>query len=242
MRESATATDAWTQRPWRTREVAVCKLERRSYTASYAGDSRRVHRLQPLLLQSRAAQRLAVRRVTQDNHGKNTAGMDGITSLPPQRGAWAAHLPTLPLGRPPRRVWMPKRGPDDTRPLSLPTLHARALHALVKLVLEPAWAARFAPKSAGCRPGRSVHAAIGAIVMALEKPPKDALDADIAPCFARIDPHALLRQRKTFPPLNRLVQAWRQAGGLDTNVCTATTRGTPQGGDATLPTKLQTCR
>jgi RNA-directed DNA polymerase len=69
MSESTTATYEWHQLPWRKREVTVFKLERRIYKASQAGDSRRVHRLQKLLLNSRAAKLLAVRRVTQDNQG-----------------------------------------------------------------------------------------------------------------------------------------------------------------------------
>jgi RNA-directed DNA polymerase len=233
MSESAPATYEWNQLPWRKLEVAVFKLERRIYKASHAGDIRRVHRLQHLLLKSRAAKLLAVRRVTQDNQGKNTPGIDGIKSLTPhQRGALAAHLHTLPIGRPTRRVWIPKRGTDDKRPLSIPTLHDRALQALVKLVLEPEWEARFEPNSYGFRPGRSVHDAIGAIFIAIEKQPKYALDADIAKCCDRIDQQALLRKLKTFPALNRLVQAWLQAGVLDSGVFTATTSGTPQGGVA----------
>lgn len=233
MSESTTATYEWHQLPWRKLEVAVFKLERRIYKASHAGDIRRVHRLQKLLLKSRAAKLLAVRRVTQDNQGKNTAGIDGIKALTPhQRGALAAQLGTLPTGRPTRRVWIPKPGKDEQRPLSIPTLHDRALQALVKLVLEPEWEARFEPNSYGFRPGRSVHDAIGAIFIAIEKQPKYALDADIAKCFDRIDQQALLRKIKTFPTLNRLVKAWLQAGVLDNGVFTATTTGTPQGGVA----------
>jgi RNA-directed DNA polymerase len=184
MSASATATYEWNQLPWRKLEVAVFKLERRIYKASQAGDLRRVHRLQTLLLKSRAAKLLAVRRVTQDNQGKNTAGIDGIKSLAPhQRCALAAHLGRLPIGRPTRRVWIPKPGKDEKRPLSIPTLHDRALPALVKLALEPEWEARFEPNSYGFRPGRSVHDAIGAIFIAIEKQPKYALDADIAKCF-----------------------------------------------------------
>jgi RNA-directed DNA polymerase len=233
MSESATATYEWNQLPWRKLEVAVFKLERRIYKASHAGDIRRVHRLQKLLLKSRAAKWLAVRRVTQDNQSKNTAGIDGIKSPSPhQRCALATHLGTLPTGRPTRRGWIPKPGKDEQRPLSIPTLHDRALQALVKLVLEPAWEARFEPNSYGFRPGRSVHDALGAIFIAIEKQPKYALDAEIAKCFDRIDQQALLRKIKTFPPLNRRVKAWLQAGGLDNGVFTEPTTGTPQGGVA----------
>ncbi len=71
------ATYEWGRLPWRKLEVAVFKLQKRIYKASQAGDVRRVHRLQRLLLKSRAAKLLAVRRVTQDNRGKHTAGGRG---------------------------------------------------------------------------------------------------------------------------------------------------------------------
>src|SRR5215475_2850251 len=241
MSESTTATYEWNHLPWRKLEIAVFKLERRIFKAAHAGDVRRVHRLQKLLLKSRAAKLLAVRRVTQDTQGKQTAGIEGIKSLtPPQRQALAENLGQLPIGSPARRVGMPKPGTDEHRPLSIPTLHDRARQALVKHALEPEWEAKFEPNSYGFRPGRSVHDAIGAIFIAIEKQPKYALDADIAKCFDRIDQQALLRKLKTFPTLNRLVKAWLQAGVLDNNVFTETTSGTPQGGVATLPTKLQT--
>ena len=179
-----TATYEWGQLPWRKLEVAVFKLQRRIYRASQAGEIRRVHRLQRLLLKSRAAKLLAVRRVTQDNQGKHTAGIDGIKSLtPPQRFALAQKLETLPTGSPARRVWIPKAGKPELRPLSIPTLYDRAHQALVKEVLEPQWEAKFEPNSYGFRPGRSVHDAIGAVFIAIGKQPKYVLDADIAKCF-----------------------------------------------------------
>jgi RNA-directed DNA polymerase len=240
MSESATATYAWNQRPWRTLAVAVCTLERRIDTASHAGDIRRGHRLQTRLLTSRAAKRLAVRRGTQDNPGQNTAGLDGVKSpTPRQRDALAEQLGTLPIGSPPRRVWLPQPGTDERRPLSIPTLHDRALQALGKLARAPAGEARGEPNSYGFRPGRSRHDALGAIGIAIAQQPKYALDAELATGFDRLDQAALLRTIKTFPPLNRLVKAWLKAGGLDTGVFVETQSGTPQGGDRTLPTMLQ---
>src|ERR671939_1423939 len=231
MSESATATYEWHQLPWRKLEVAVFKLERRIYKASHAGDIRRVHRLQKLLLKSRAAKLLAVRRVTQDNQGKNTAGIDGIKALTPrQRCALAAQLGTLPTGRPTRRVWIPKPGKDDKRPLSIPTLHDRALQALVNLVLEPEWEARCEPNSYGFRPGRSVHDAIAAIFNAVRLKPKFVLDADIAGCFENIDHAALLRKLDTFPVLRRVIRGWLKAGVWDGVDFKPTESGTPQGG------------
>lgn len=224
------ATYEWAQLPWRKLEVAVFKLQKRIYRASQAGDIRRVHRLQRLLLKSRAAKWLAVRRVTQDNRGKHTAGVDGIKSLKPaQRLAVAENLEALPTGKPARRIGIPKPGKSEQRPLSIPTLYDRARQALVKQAMEPEWEATFEPNSYGFRPGRSAHDAIGAIFTAINKQPKYVLDADIAKCFDRIDQKALLRKTGTFPSLQRLLKRWLEAGVMDQGVFNETDRGTQQG-------------
>jgi RNA-directed DNA polymerase len=172
-----------------------------------------------------------VRRVTQDNQGKHTAGVDGIKSLTPkQRRMVAEHLEALPTGKPTRRVWIPKPGKQEQRPLGIPTLYDRARQALVKQALEPEWEAKFEPNSYGFRPGRSVHDAVGAVFNAIRQQPKYILDADIAKCFDRIDHEALLRRTGTFPTLRRLLKCWLQAGVLDKGVFVKTDRGTPQGG------------
>ena len=65
--------------------AARVKLQKRIYQASSRGDAGRVHGLQRLLVNSRSAKLLAVRRVTQDNRGKKTAGVDGVKSLTPSQ-------------------------------------------------------------------------------------------------------------------------------------------------------------
>ncbi|HJZ59266.1 MAG TPA: reverse transcriptase N-terminal domain-containing protein, partial [Gemmataceae bacterium] len=64
--------DGWETLPWSQIERDVFKLQKRIYRASTRGDTNAVRRLQKLLLANRAAKLLAVRRVTQDNGGKNT--------------------------------------------------------------------------------------------------------------------------------------------------------------------------
>ena len=226
-----TTTYEWGQVPWRKLEVAVFKLQQRIYRASHANDRKRVHKLQRLLVKSRAAKYLAVRRVTQDNQGKQTAGVDGIKALTPtQRQQVVEHFDTLPLGQPARRVWIPKPGTtDERRPLSSPTLSDRAHQALVKQALEPEWEAKFEPNSYGFRPGRSVHDAIGEIFIAIEKQPKYCLDADIAKCFDRINQTELVGKLQTFPALSRSIRHWLTAGVLDNGVFAATETGTGQG-------------
>ena len=60
------------------------RLQKRIDQAQQRGNVQAVHSLQRLLMKSRAARMLAVRRVTQDNHGKKTAGVDGIKAVGPQ--------------------------------------------------------------------------------------------------------------------------------------------------------------
>jgi len=107
--------------PWKKIQRNVFKLQKRIYRASRRGDSRTVRTLQRLLMKSWSAKLLAVRRVTQDNQGKKTAGVDGVKALPPKQRLTLAH--TLTLGdkaAPVRRVWIPKPGSDDRRPLGIP--------------------------------------------------------------------------------------------------------------------------
>src|SRR5690349_18574658 len=88
----------WNTIPWKQAEKAVFKLQKRIYQAANRGDIKAVHKLQRLLMQSWWAALLAVRRVTQDNQGKKTAGIDGVKSLKPkQRLALALKIKTNPF-------------------------------------------------------------------------------------------------------------------------------------------------
>jgi RNA-directed DNA polymerase len=221
----------WNQVNWRKLERKVYKLQKRIYRASIRGDVKAIRRLQKMLMKSWSARALAVRRVTQDNTGKKTAGVDGVKSLSPV--ARLKLVNNLKLGSkvsPTRRVWIPKPGTEEKRPLGIPTMKDRALQALVKLALEPEWEARFEPNSYGFRPGRSCLDAIEAIFSAIRLKPKYVLDADIAKCFDRIDHEALLRKLNTFPTIRRQVRAWLKAGVMDGKQLFPTSEGTPQGG------------
>jgi len=221
----------WRDLDWPRLERKVHKLQRRIYRASQRAETRKVHRLQRLLMSSWSAKCLAVRRVTQDNQGKKTPGIDGMACLEPeQRFDLVAHLNLDAKPQPIRRVWIPKPGTDEQRPLGIPTLSDRARQALVKLALEPEWEPRFEPNSYGFRPGRSCHDAVAAIFQSIKQCPKYVLDADIAKCFDRIDQEALLKKLNTFPRLRRLIKGWLQAGVLDGDTLFPTEQGTPQGG------------
>ena len=224
----------WNTIPWPKAERAVFKLQKRIYQASSRGDTKAIHKLQRLLMSSWWACLLAVRRVTQDNQGKKTAGVDGVKNLKPsQRLALAQKLqadPLSPKSLPVRRVWIDKSDTTEQRPLGIPVMEQRARQALVKLALEPEWEAKFEPNSYGFRPGRSAHDAIEAIFKGVRSQAKYVLDADVEKCFDRIDHTALLSKLQTFPRLRRVIQAWLKAGILDGDHLFPSTEGVPQGG------------
>jgi RNA-directed DNA polymerase len=228
---SLKTTAEWNQINWRKLERRIYKLQKRIYRASQRGDVKAIRRLQKTLMKSWSARTLAVRRVTQDNQGKKTAGVDGVKSLTPkQRLDLLNKLNLSAKVSPTRRVWIDKPGTDEKRPLGIATMKDRALQALVKLALEPEWEAKFEPNSYGFRPGRSCHDAIGAIYSAINKQPKFVLDADIAKCFDRINHEALLRKLNTSPAIRRQIRAWLKAGVMDGKQLFPTSEGTPQGG------------
>ncbi|ALB39335.1 MULTISPECIES: group II intron reverse transcriptase/maturase [unclassified Anabaena] len=221
----------WHSINWRKLERSVYKLQKRIYQASVRGDVKAYRRLQKTLMRSWSARALAVRRVTQDNQGKKTAGVDGVNSLTPkQRLELTGNLNLGSIVSPTRRVWIPKPGTEEKRPLGIPTMKDRALQALVKLALEPEWEARFEPNSYGFRAGRSCQDAVEAIFSAIRLKPKYVLDADIAKCFDRIDQEALLIKLNTFPTIRRQIRAWLKAGVMDGKQMFPTSEGTPQGG------------
>jgi len=240
--ESIKTTVEWKTTNWRKLERAVFKLQKRIYQASQRGDVKAVRKLQKTLMKSWSARMLAVRRVTQDNRGKKTAGVDGVKSLTPkQRLSLVDRLRQVYNRKalPVRRVWIDKPGKSEKRPLGIPTMDDRAAQALAKAALEPEWEAKFEGNSFGFRPGRSCHDAIVAIHASICKKPKYVLDADIAKCFDRINHDALLHKLNTFPTMRRLIKSWLKAGVVDWSgyanrkqkkETNPTLEGTPQGG------------
>ena len=227
----------WKDVNWRKAEFAIFKLQKRIYRASQRGEVQTVRRLQKTLAQSWSAKLIAVRRVTQENKGRATAGVDGIKSLtPPRRLALAKNLKLDGKSSPTRRVWIPKPGKQEKRGLGIPTIEERAKQTLLKMALEPEWEARFESESYGFRPGRSCHDAIEAIRTCIAQKPKYVLDADICQCFDKINHSKLLEKLNTFPIFERQIKAWLKAGVIDFSRWSErkglqkTLEGVPQGG------------
>src|SRR3989442_14101176 len=105
-------SETWNRVPWKKLEQHCFRIQKRIYRASQRGNQRAVQKLQKLLMKSEAARLLAVRRVTQENQGKKTAGIDGIKSVKPkERFLMAQHIHPKywkhRKAQPVRRVWIP---------------------------------------------------------------------------------------------------------------------------------------
>src|SRR5690554_3336479 len=134
------AAQGWHQLDWSKIYPAVRKTQLQIAQATRQNDWRRVGRLQRLLTRSFYGRCWAVKRVT-ENRGRKTPGVDGHTWGTPQAKWNAVSQLSKTRGyrpKPLRRVWIPKPGKTEKRPLGIPTMLDRAMQALYLLALEPA--------------------------------------------------------------------------------------------------------
>jgi len=125
----------WIDIDWKKVEEHVNRLQTRITQAVKERKWHLVKRLQYLLTHSFYAKLLAVKSVTK-NKGRRTAGIDGAKWITPNSGMNAA----LKLSdkkykaKPLRRVYIPKPGMTEKRPLSIPTMYDRAMQTLHALL------------------------------------------------------------------------------------------------------------
>ncbi len=102
----------WDAVSWRAAEENVRRLRQRIFTASQAGDLKRVRNLQKLMLRSRSSALVSVRRVTEVNAGRKTAGVDGRVVLAgwekADMAAWLQRGAAAWRPMPVKRVFIPK--------------------------------------------------------------------------------------------------------------------------------------
>jgi RNA-directed DNA polymerase len=191
----------------------------------------KVRALQHLLTHSFSGKALAVKRVT-TNDGSKTPGVDDMGWDTPAQKACAIEAlrqcgyRALPL----RRIYIPKTdGTGRQRPLSIPTMHDRAMQALYLLALDPIAETLGDPNSYGFRTERSTADAIEQCfnVLARQHAPQWILEGDIRACFDGIS-HAWVL---AHVPLDKaMLHKWLKAGFIDKHLLYPTEAGVPQGG------------
>jgi len=221
----------WHDLDWARIQQTVRKTQLKIAQATGEGNRRRVKRLQRLLTHSFYGRCLAVRRVT-ENRGRKTPGVDGETWGTPQAKLQAVGRLSKKRGyrpKPLRRVWIPKPGKPEKRPLGIPTMLDRAMQALYLQALEPVIESTSDPKSYGFRPDRSTADAMVELfhLLSPQTAPVWILEGDIKGFFDNINHEWLCRN----VPMDRTVlRKWLKAGVIDRRQLMATEAGTPQGG------------
>jgi group II intron reverse transcriptase/maturase len=219
------------------RQDKVRELQRTLYRAAKAEPGRRFHALHDKVYRSDVLERAW--ELVRANRG--AAGIDKQTIAEVEEHGIAQLLDELAAdlkaGRwrplPARRVFIPKPGRQERRPLSIPTVRDRVVQAAVKIVIEPIFEADMLECSFGFRPGRSAHDALQIVVDESWSGSRWVAESDIANCFEAI-PHeglmSAIEERIVDRHVLKLLRAMLRAGVLEDGSVKRTGSGTPQGG------------
>ena len=220
-----------------TEQDKVRELQRALYRAAKADPGRRFHALYDKVYRRDVLERAW----GQVRANRGAAGIDRITlSQVEQYGIdrlldeLAADLQAeryRPL--PARRVFIPKPGSKEQRPLSIPAVRDRIVQAALKTAIEPIFEADFLECSFGFRPRRSAHDALQVLVDEAWRGRRWVVETDIASCFEAI-PHdrlvAAVEERICDRKLLKLLRALLRAGVMEQGAVRRNVTGTPQGG------------
>ena len=190
---------------------------------------------------SRAVKVLAVYRVTYQNQGKYTAGVDGVKlekSKTKGNGELRMELlNNIDIKKKPapiRRVFIPKAN-GKLRPLGIPTIADRINQDILRTAIEPITEYHASHNSYGFRPKRSCHDAIAHLFIKLgRKGSKQwVIEGDIRGCFDNISHEHILETLKSWDVKRNIVnviERMLKAGILLKETIQETDMGTPQGG------------
>lgn len=136
--------------------------------------------------------------------------------------------------KPVKRVWIPKPGSAEKRPLGIPTVTDRVVQAAVRMVIEPIFENRFAGQSYGFRPGRGCKDALRRVEELLRAGHTHVVEVDIKGYFDTI-PHdrlmALVREHIADGRVLGIIGGFLKQGVIEgTDWQEAKEEGTPQGG------------
>ena len=210
------------------------------YRAAKADPGRRFHALQDKVYRRDVLERAWV--IVRRNRG--AAGIDRTTIADVEQYGVSRLLEELATdlkdGRwrplPARRVFIPKPGGGDLRPLSIPTVRDRIVQAAAKIVLEPVFEADMLACSFGFRPRRAAHDALQVLVDESWRGRRWVVETDIANCFEAIGHQELMQaveERVCDQAVLRLLRALLRAGVMSDGQVRRPITGTPQGGGAT---------
>ncbi len=139
---------------------------------------------------------------------------------------------------PVRRVYIPKPGKDEKRPIGVPTVYDRTLQRATAQVLESIYEQDFLPCSYGGRPARNAHQAVSKLKHTIgEKNIAWVYEADLKNFFGSLDHSWLLtflKHRMTDERILTLIRRWLKAGAMDQGKLEESDRGTPQGGSISV--------
>jgi len=137
-----------------------------------------------------------------------------------------------------RRVYIPKPGKQEKRPLGVPCVSDRALQRSTAEVLSAIYEQDFLPCSFGGRPGLGAHHALATLnEMIAGSKVGWVLEADLKNFFGSLDHGWLLRfveHRVGDPRLINLIRRWLKAGILEDGEIHPNEEGTPQGGSISV--------
>jgi RNA-directed DNA polymerase len=131
-----------------------------------------------------------------------------------------------------QRVWIPKPGSSEKRPLGIPTVRDRVVQTALLSVLEPIFDATFSPYSYGFRHGRGCHHALERVEDLLGADYHYVVDADLKSYFDTISKPRLMtriREKVSDSRVLRLVEMYLEQGVLDGLREWTPETGTPQG-------------